>query len=185
MVMKYFMLAHAFDFGSREMRKTRVSIFHIRRHPWLLIAIVAVALFGGTCFEPKTADQLVEHLKASGLLVAEPSSGPLTKLLHNYEKGMEEFPDYSGGRPDIRTLEIEGVLTTIYRFEGDTQAGDFMEVAASNPSTASKLPERIKDYTGRAEYMHHKNFVLRLVKGVGGKDDSKEAAKIEAALKSF
>jgi hypothetical protein len=148
------------------------------------LAIIGLSLSGaltaiGCSSKPAAAiEDLTAHLAEAGLAVSAPDPGPLAGQLGALESGINQAAG-GGPRPELKTVEIDGVLTTVHRFESEADARRFFEVVQKLPRTDQNLPARFKAALGTPRYVVHKNIVLRMNQGVGGTDDSAKTAAIE------
>jgi hypothetical protein len=141
-----------------------------------------VLLAPAGCRKPATIEQLVKHFESSGFAVAEPEpalGGIATELLTVYNQAAQ-----AEGRPTVRAVMLDDELVHILRFES---AGETEKLAAlgEKMNYGHSYSARVQEAIGKPRFLHHANFVLLIMEGVAGEDNSEQIQKIEAALRQF
>jgi len=148
------------------------------------VAVIAFIIFLNSIFigcsksEPPEISDLVAFFEKSGLKVSEEG-------IRNYDSMWKTASALGSGRPNIRTVKVNGVLTTILHFKSEEAAENFYNVMVNMPAPEENLPKRMKKALGTPKLFLHRNFVLRVVEGLNERDDAKEVERVRATLENF
>jgi hypothetical protein len=155
-----------------------------RRVFYLSILILSIMVVTG-CEKPVAMDDVVHHFKLEGMEVTKPDYGGLNAKSGDIESVMKEAPGFAKVKPEMRTVDIDGVLTTIHHFEKPGDAKDFYKEFKSRPDPTKFLPAKFQEMVGKPHILINKNIVLRMSEGMGGKEDSDTIIKIRDVFSSM
>jgi hypothetical protein len=155
-----------------------------RRVLYYSFLVIWVVTFIG-CEKPVAMDDVVHHFKLEGMEVTKPDYGGLNAKSGDIESVMKEAPGFAKVKPEMRTVDIDGVLTTIHHFEKPGDAKDFYKEFKSRPDPTKFLPAKFQEMVGKPHILINKNIVLRMSEGMGGKEDSDTIIKIRDVFSSM
>jgi len=154
----------------------------------VLSALLFLAMLSTAACSLKPAaeiDDVLAHFKEAGMEVKEPDYGPLTGQIKELESGLDLAAGLGHNRPQIRTMDIAGVLTTIHRFKNRLEAETFYKIARDMPSTTQNLPKRMREMLGTPVYVQHKNIVLRMNEKTGDNGNAAAIKEIKEKLQGL